>query len=682
MPSSDNLFLGRYQLLKQVGRGGMAAVFLATDIQTRRQVAVKVLSTLPVTTDQYKVRFRQEAKALAQLSHPNIVRVLDYGEIGGRPYLVLEWVGGGTLSTRMGKPIPYQEAAKLILPIARALQYAHELGIIHRDVKPSNILLSESGEPLLSDFGIAKSLSQEPAPDLTGPGGGIGTPEYMAPEQGMGQPVDQRADVYSLGVILYELLTGRKPYTADTPLGTMMQATTQPLPRAREIVPDLPEEVERVLFKVLAKEPAKRYPSMGEFAEVLEKLILGEKLTSKEAPPIPKNGGRASTASLAEPKAEKPPKSPREPRELKLPSWAIPAGIGLGVLVIAILAVVLVAKLRSGAPPKQTQLATVADIQGDVQIVDGGSQAVAAKTGALMARSTHTVLKTNTGRVRFSMVDGTFVVMDSQAAIEFGLPGGTPPSSPVMFNLVGGKTLVMTKQDNQTPFNVLMGSRVTVSGTGAVMGLQVQDQNGGLQDVDCLVGSCQVSAAGQFLGLSAGQHVQLGADGVPSPADGARYDEWSGLGGADVPQPSLTPTATLAPVLPTVTEAPTNTPAPSNTPVVLPSLPPTETPTLVSTATLTKRPRPTSTRTPTNVPNDNHPNPTAVPPTRVPPTSVPPTLAPPTNVPPTVAPTAVIPTEPPPPTSTHIPPTEPPPPEPTQPPPPTDPPPPADTAVP
>jgi hypothetical protein len=659
MPNTDNLFLGRYQLLKQVGRGGMAAVFLATDTQTRRQVAVKVLSTAPVTTDQYKIRFRQEAKALAQLSHPNIVRVLDYGEVGGRPYLVLEWVGGGTLSARMGSPYPHQEAAKLILPIARALQYAHEMGIIHRDVKPSNILLSESGEPLLSDFGIAKSLSQEPAPDLTGPGAGIGTPEYMAPEQGLGQPVDPRADIYSLGVIFYELVTGRKPYTADTPLGTMMQASTQPLPRAREIVPGLPEEVERVLFKVLAKEPSKRYQAMGEFAEVLEKLILGEKLTGKEAPPVPKNGGKAGAVVPVEKVKVEKPKKEREPIRLKLPTWALPAGIGLAAVAV-VLIVVLVVISNIKAAPKGTQLATVSDIQGTVQVIDGDSQAVAVKKGALMARSTHTILKTDDGQARLAMKDGSSVVLDTQAAIEFGNPNGAPQPEAPVFNLVNGKTLVLMDAANQKPFIVQLAGHSSVTGTGAVMGLEVQSQDDPSQDLDCMVGSCQISFGGQFLGLSAGQHIHIGADGTSQTMSGARFDQWASLGGGSVPVPSATPSNTPEPVLPTVTLGPTDTLAPTNTQVVLPTQVPTDTPTPVTptpTITRTRRVIPTATRTPTNEPN-NHPVPTSVPHTAVPtsqPTSAPATQAPtnppppPTNPPP--------PTSPPEPTSTQIPPT-------------------------
>jgi hypothetical protein len=656
MPNVDNLFLGRYQLMKQVGRGGMAAVFLATDIQTRRQVAIKVLSTQPVSTDQYKSRFRQEAKSLAQLSHPNIVRVLDYGEVGGRPYLVLEWMGGGTLANRMGKPIQYQEAAKLLLPIARALEYAHGQGVIHRDVKPSNILLSDIGEPLLSDFGIAKSLSQQPAPDLTGPGTGIGTPEYMAPEQGLGQPVDQRADIYSLGVILFELVSGRKPYVADTPLGTMMQATTQPLPRVREIAPEVPDEVERVLFKALAKEPGKRYQTMGELASILEKLILGEKLTSKEAPPIPKTNAKTGAPE----EKEKPQKEKKERTPLAIPSWALPVGIGVVVVAALALVAVFVFKGRGAA---STKLATLENLQGEVQLLDGGdTQAMSVKKGPLLAKSSHAVLKTNTGRAQLTMADGSTVWLDEGAALEFGKSESAPQSVSALFNLAGGRALVVTKNDSQSSVDVLLNNNVVVSGKQAMMGLEVISQASSTQEVDCLIGTCQVSAGGQIFGLKAGQHIHVNSDGSVGDVDGARYSSWSDLGGDLVPQPTATPTQTPEPA--TSTPKPTATPTEAPTTVVLPSATPTETATLTPTATNTYRPRPTATRRPTNTPTNEPPQPheqptnTPVPPTNTP---IPP---PPTNTP--VPPPPTNTPVPPPPTSTPIPPTEPPPPPPTE----------------
>lgn len=272
--------LGRYHIMQQLGEGGMAIVYRAYDTRLDVDVAVKVIRTElfpPALLEHVLRQFEREAKALARLTHPNIVKVTDYGEYEGRPYIVMEYLPGGTLKKllkeRDGKPFPWHEAIRLLLPVARALHFAHEHGFIHRDVKPSNILFTESGEPMLSDFGIAKILGSEETM-LSGTGVGIGTPEYMAPEQAMGQPVDGRVDVYALGVVFYELVVGRRPYEADTPMAVALKHVNEPLPRPREMVPDLPDKVEKFLYKALAKAPEDRFPDMGTVVTALERLLL------------------------------------------------------------------------------------------------------------------------------------------------------------------------------------------------------------------------------------------------------------------------------------------------------------------------------------------------------------------------------------------------------------------------
>ncbi len=256
----------------------MATVFRADDTRLERDVAIKVIrkdNFSPNALQEVLKRFEREAKALASLSHSHIVKVFDYGEYDGAPYLVMEFVPAGTLKEHTGSPMPWSQAARLLLPIARALAYAHERGFIHRDVKPSNILITDTGDPMLTDFGIAKILEAEGATTLTGTGVGIGTPEYMAPEQGTGQNIDARADVYALGVVFYEMLTGRRPYEADTPMAVMLKHITDPLPRPRQYVPDLPDTVESVLLKALAKQPEDRFANMDAFAQALESLLSG-----------------------------------------------------------------------------------------------------------------------------------------------------------------------------------------------------------------------------------------------------------------------------------------------------------------------------------------------------------------------------------------------------------------------
>jgi serine/threonine protein kinase len=202
---------GRYHIVEQLGHGGMAVVFRAYDTRLERDVAVKVIRTGMIQPDLMPLllkRFEREAKSLAKMTHRYIVNVFDFGEYEGAPYLVMEYIPGGTLKRLTGTPIAYRQAVKYLLPVADALSYAHQQGIVHRDVKPSNILITENDEPLLSDFGIAKIMGTEQVTQLTATGVGIGTPEYMAPEQWMGQVFPQ-TDIYALGIVLFELVTGK-----------------------------------------------------------------------------------------------------------------------------------------------------------------------------------------------------------------------------------------------------------------------------------------------------------------------------------------------------------------------------------------------------------------------------------------------------------------------------------------
>jgi serine/threonine protein kinase len=271
---------GRYQILERLGEGGMATVYKAYDSRLDREVAIKVIRRDAFPADQIEMllkRFERESKSLAKLSHPNIVGVLDYGEHDGSPYLVMEYLSGGTLKELLGEPMPWQEAIKLILPIAQALDYVHGNNIINRDVKPSNVLMTLKGEPKLSDFGLVKVFGDESkdATNLTSSGSGLGTPDYMAPEQWTGEPTAQ-SDLYSLGVVLYEMITGHRPYTADTPAGVLLKQATEPLPLPKQYISDLPQNVESVLLKVLAKQPKDRYPNMHTFVEELQNLLAGK----------------------------------------------------------------------------------------------------------------------------------------------------------------------------------------------------------------------------------------------------------------------------------------------------------------------------------------------------------------------------------------------------------------------
>ena len=273
--------VGRYHIVEQIGEGGMATVFKAYDNRLDRHVAMKFIRRELVGEafiNHVIKRFEREAKSLAKLSHANIVKIHDYGEYNGSPYLVMEYLEGNTLKSRLGKPIHYVLAAQLTIPIARALGYAHKENIIHRDVKPANVLFNKAGDTMLSDFGIAKILDVDDSSHLTSMGSAIGTPAYMSPEQGQGLDIDHRSDVYSLGVIFFEMVTGRVPFKADTPLAVILKQSQEPLPHPRSFIPSLPEAVEQVIFKVLAKNPSERYQDMEAFTAALEKLITLERI--------------------------------------------------------------------------------------------------------------------------------------------------------------------------------------------------------------------------------------------------------------------------------------------------------------------------------------------------------------------------------------------------------------------
>ena len=277
MPNLTGQSIGRYHILEQLGEGGMATVYKAYDTRLERNVALKVLRTdqfIPAQLQMVLQRFEREAKSLAKLKHSNIVNILDFGEHEEMPYLVMEYLPGGTLKQKLGLAIPWQKAIQTLLPVARGLAYAHQHGVIHRDVKPANVLIDQNEEPILTDFGIAKLLEGTAGHTLTGSGVGIGTPEYMAPEQGIGaHTIDARADIYSLGIVLFEMVTGRKPYIADTPMAVVLKQMTDPLPRPTEFVPDLPEEIEQILFKALAKQPEDRYEDMNAMIAAMTEVL-------------------------------------------------------------------------------------------------------------------------------------------------------------------------------------------------------------------------------------------------------------------------------------------------------------------------------------------------------------------------------------------------------------------------
>jgi tRNA A-37 threonylcarbamoyl transferase component Bud32 len=252
---------GRYRLDSKLGSGGMSTVYLASDETLQRWVAVKVMHREISDQPDQLERFRREARAVAQLSHPNVVAVIDAGEDGGYPYIVLEYVEGETLKQRIDRlgRLPVDEAAAYGIEIGRGLAAAHAQRLIHRDVKPQNVLIDSDGRAKVTDFGIARSLESD---GLTKTGRVLGTTDYVAPEQAMGQGVDARIDIYSLGVLLYEMLTGEVPFRADTLVGVAMKHVNERMPDVQARRPEVSSALAAVIERATAKEPKKRYPDM------------------------------------------------------------------------------------------------------------------------------------------------------------------------------------------------------------------------------------------------------------------------------------------------------------------------------------------------------------------------------------------------------------------------------------
>jgi serine/threonine protein kinase len=309
----DNLqpgqMLGPYQIISQIGKGGMATVYKAYQPSMDRNVAIKVLPSQLAESKEFAGRFQQEARIIAKLEHPHILPVFDYGESGGISYLVMRYFESGTLKDKMefGRPLPLDEIDRIFTQLADALSYAHAHGIIHRDLKPANVLLDAQGNLFLTDFGIAKLL-ESAAPHFTQTDAIMGTPAYISPEQAQAETVDQRSDIYSLGIILYEMVTGRVPFTADTPLAVILKHVSDPLPLPSAIKTDIPEAIEKVILKALAKHPEDRFATAAEFVAAW-KRALNEKEPVRRASSAPTEA--ASRPGMTAPAAKAAAKSGR-----------------------------------------------------------------------------------------------------------------------------------------------------------------------------------------------------------------------------------------------------------------------------------------------------------------------------------------------------------------------------------
>jgi len=283
MPGLSGEQIGPYQIMELIGHGGMSDVYKAIQPNVGREVAIKLLPAHFLQDRTFLERFKREVRISAQLQHPRILPVYDFGEHNGQPYIVAAYLSGGTLADRISasaRGMPLEEVVRLTGQIAEGLDFAHEQQIIHRDFKPSNVLFDARGNVHLSDFGIARAVVE--MSQLTG-SGPIGTPYYMAPEMSQSGTLSSLVDIYALGVTLYQMLTGDLPFRADTPVAVLLAHMTQPVPDMRRLRPDMPAAMAAVVLEALAKDPAQRTPRAGVLAERLSRS-LGEPVSGSPQP--------------------------------------------------------------------------------------------------------------------------------------------------------------------------------------------------------------------------------------------------------------------------------------------------------------------------------------------------------------------------------------------------------------
>lgn len=380
--------LGPYHILEQLGIGGMATVYKAHQTNMDRYVAIKVLPRHFAHDPTFVGRFQQEAKVIARLEHARILPVFDYGEEDGITYLVMRFLPAGTLAEQIHQgPMDLDDIARIMTQIGEGLDYAHKRGVIHRDIKPSNIMLDESGDAYITDFGISKLV--EGTAQFTG-SGIVGTPAYLSPEQGLGQAVDHRTDIYSLGVMLYQMATGHVPYSAETPMAIVIKHINEPLPSPRSMNPDIPEQVEAVIMRAMAKDPTHRYQTAGELAKALQQAVAEaipahraatipsdhtaiKERAHREAQTVPLSAAAGVAAAAAEsPGAAAPPEKRRRPR------WLVIAGAVIGLCVCSFLALVVVS--NAGERAEQRQATQTAQAAGAGSAGDGEATGEASPT--------------------------------------------------------------------------------------------------------------------------------------------------------------------------------------------------------------------------------------------------------------------------------------------------------------
>jgi serine/threonine-protein kinase len=530
---------GRYRLVELLGQGGMATVYRASDAQLGREVAVKVLRPEYGSDPGFVARFRQEAQAAASLSHPNIVSVFDFGIDAGGPYIVMEYVDGEDVATLLARngPLPPRQAARLAAEVAHALAAAHTRGIVHRDVKPGNVLVSADGRVKVADFGIARALADA---RLTLPGVTLGSVHYMSPEQALGEQATEASDIYALGVVLYELLAGRRPWEGDSAGAVAMARVSAPPPRISAIRPGVPATLEAIDLRALSPDPAGRFPDATAMAQALEGFLAESAAGTAGPPPVvsagttpppvvpPAPAPYPAEAYAAPPGTSpyRPPAGP-EPERSGTSPWIWVAGIlGLGILVLAGF---LFFRLLGANTPATTPGPGTTTLPSFVGQSYDNASATAQQLGVTLQPS---YVKRN------DQAEGTVVSQDPPAGTE------VEKGSTVKVEVVSGKELVQVPQLVGMPeadaIRAITDARLT-------LGVRTESYDPAI-------------AAGSVIGtaLPAGLEVPTG-----TPVD---YEVSKG------PEPSPTPTPTASPTPEPTPTPPPPTPEPTPTPTPVPTV--------------------------------------------------------------------------------------------------------------
>jgi eukaryotic-like serine/threonine-protein kinase len=354
---------GRYRLDARIGSGGMSTVYRAFDQTLERQVAIKLLHRQIADDPDQLERFRREARAVAQLSHPHIVTVIDAGEEEGRPYIVFEYVQGETLKELIKRegPLDVDEAAAYAIEVARALGYAHSRNIVHRDVKPQNVLIDDEGSAKITDFGIARTLDEE---GLTADGRVLGTTDYVSPEQALGHQVTGQSDLYSLGIVLFEMLTGDVPFRGENQVSVAMKHVREPLPDVQELRPAVSATLAAVVDRATAKDLERRYQNDDDLVGDLEEALAIETARTGEM------HGEATSVLRTLPQS----KQRRIPLRLRHPLWIVALLLLVGGVVVAVLALGADQTTRGtgtqGAPREAPGLQAISLGRGSAQAYD------------------------------------------------------------------------------------------------------------------------------------------------------------------------------------------------------------------------------------------------------------------------------------------------------------------------